>query len=65
MSQQSEDRTAVYRLRGEALDQETIIRQRGQIEEYLVEDGINFSEVELFWNLNHDGHFDFEMVFYA
>jgi len=54
---------AVYSVTGEAKDQETIVRQRQAIEEYVRESGEDFSRTELFWNLNEDGNFDFEIKF--
>lgn len=57
---------AQYVLPGEATDQETIIRLRKSIEEYVrEEEGINFSTTELFWEMNQDkGTFNFELHFF-
>jgi hypothetical protein len=56
----------VYKLSGEALDQETIIRLRPKMEDYVREDlGKTFRKTDLKWNMNDKNHFTFTMNFYA
>jgi hypothetical protein len=56
----------VYELSGEALDQETIVRLRPQIEQYVREDmGKKFSKTNLIWNMNEKKNFTFKIDFYA
>ena len=53
-----------YVLKGEALDQETIIRQRPWIEDYVRESlGKEFSKTKLTWNLMRNGNFKFRLDF--
>lgn len=54
-----------YHISGEALDQETIIRLRPQIEDYVKEEFFDFSSTELYWKLNDKGNFDYEIHFFV
>lgn len=59
-------RKPVYVVSGVAIDQETIIRQRPQIEDYVrVDFKKKFRKTNVKWNMNDDGHFDFRIEFYA
>jgi len=53
---------------GEAVDQETILRQRPEIEEYVKKTIGEFARTELYWNLKEEGvgdsPFVFELHFY-
>ena len=53
----------IHEVSGEALDQETIIRLRAKVEDF-VSDTITFSRTELFWSMNSDGLFDYVLKFY-
>lgn len=56
----------VYEVSGEAMDQETIIRLRPQMEDYVKNDlNKNFSKTKLEWNMNDKTHFNFTIRFYA
>lgn len=62
----SKNSRKVYELSGEALDQETIIRLRPQIEGYVRDDmGKKFSSTKLTWNMNDNRNFIFKIDFYA
>jgi hypothetical protein len=53
-------------INGTAIDQETIIRQRSCIEDYVRENsGKQFRKTNVKWNMNDQGHFDFTIEFYA
>ena len=53
-------------INGTAIDQETIIRQRSYIEDYVRENsGKQFRKTNVKWNMNDQGHFDFTIEFYA
>ena len=55
----------VYTVRGTALDQETIIRQRSMIEDYVKHDmKKKFRKTSVSWNMNDSGNFDFSIDFY-
>lgn len=50
---------------GTAIDQETIIRLRPQIENFFKDDlKKEFKKTNLEWNMNKDGHFWFTLYFY-
>lgn len=56
----------VYKISGEALDQETIIRLRPKMENYVREDlGKNFRKTSMKWNMNDSQNFTFTINFYA
>lgn len=56
----------VYTITGEAIDQETVIRQRPLIEDYVRENsGKKFRKTSIKWNMNDIGNFDFKIEFYA
>jgi hypothetical protein len=50
---------------GTALDQETIIKQRMQIEDYVRDNVIRFDRTELYWNRTDDGAFEFQLHFFV
>lgn len=59
-------RGTVYVLRGEAKDQETIIRQRSWYEDHVRENmGKVFSNTKMVWNMTKKGTFEFRLDFYA
>jgi len=55
----------VWILRGEAKDQETIIRQRPWYEDELRAMGKVFSKTKLHWSMNKKGNFSFSLECYA
>jgi len=56
----------VYEVSGEAMDQETIIRLRPQMEDYVKNDlKKKFSKTNLEWNMNDKSYFNFTLRFYA
>jgi hypothetical protein len=56
----------VYEVKGESLDQETIVRLRPQIEDYVKVDlNKKFRRTELHWDMRPNTHFDFTIKFYA
>lgn len=57
--------TLVYTVNGIAKDQETVVRQRKQYEEYAESLGIEFSSTKLMWQMCEDGTFEFELRFYG
>lgn len=60
------NRRPVLVITGEAIDQETIIRQRPQIEDYVRENmKTKFRKTKVFWDMNKKGYFDFSVEFYA
>ena len=63
MSQTS--KKVVHTLRGEAKDQETIIRQRSWYEDVLRDEGLIFNKTKLFWNRSKKGTFTFQLDCYA
>lgn len=54
----------VYTVSGEAMDQETIIRQRPLIEDYVRENVKSFRKTKVVWSMNEKGFFDFSVLFY-
>lgn len=59
-------RRPVHVINGTAVDQETIIRQRSYIEDYVRENsGKKFRKTNVKWNMNNQGNFDFTIEFYA
>lgn len=54
-----------YVLRGEAVDQETIIRQRSWYEDVVRDAGTKFRKTWLEWDMNKSGNFEFKLSFYA
>jgi len=66
MSTKHRSKRPVYTINGIALDQETIIRQRPLIEDYVRENsGKRFRKTSVKWNMNDSGTFDFNIEFYA
>lgn len=66
MRQKSTDSKIKYVLRGEAKDQETIVRLRPWCEDHVRErKGIKFDETKLTWNMNDKGNFNFKLVFHG
>lgn len=62
----SRESDKVYILRGEAKDQETIIRQRSWYEDYVRENmHKDFARTDLRWDMNKNGNFTFSLHFYA
>lgn len=57
----------VHKITGEAIDQETIVRLRPKMEDYVKVDlGKSFRKTDLKWNMNNDNnHFTFTLNFYA
>jgi hypothetical protein len=56
----------VYQVKGDAIDQETIIRLRPKMEDYVREDlSKTFKKTDLKWNMNEKGFFTFTLNFYA
>lgn len=49
---------------GEAKDQETILRQRPSIEEYIAETYGDIERTKLYWNMTEKGTFSFELHFW-
>jgi hypothetical protein len=49
---------------GEAKDQETIIRQRQHIEDFVTENISEFTRSKLYWNMTESGTFQFELHFW-
>jgi len=49
---------------GEAKDQETIIRQRSHIEEFIADTMGPFSKSKLYWDMTNRGTFHFELHFW-
>lgn len=59
-------RRPVTVINGEAIDQETIIRQRPLIEDYVRHDmKVKFRKTKVFWDMNNKGYFNFSIEFYA
>jgi len=59
-------RRPVYTIRGTTLDEETIIRQRSYIEDYVRENsGKKFRKTSLFWSIDKDGVSSFSIEFYG
>lgn len=66
MNTKRRNRKPVYTISGVALDQETIVRQRPWIEDYVRENsGKTFRKTFVKWNMNQEGNFDFTIEFYA
>lgn len=66
MSTKHRSKRPVYTIKGEALDQETIIRQRPIIEDYVRENsGKHFRKTFVKWDMNDKGNFNFSIEFYA
>lgn len=60
------DLNSKYMLDGTATDGEAIIRLRPTLEAYAREDeNIEYDFTKLFWNLNEQGSFDFELHFFS
>lgn len=65
MSTKRRNKKPVYTVKGVAIDQETIIRQRGMIEDYVRQDmRKKFRKTSVSWNMNDSGNFDFSIEFY-
>lgn len=62
---QTTKKPTVFVLRGEAKDQETIIRQRSWYEDELRAMGKVFSKTKLYWQMNKKGNFSFQLDCYA
>jgi hypothetical protein len=57
---------SVYQVSGEAKDQETILRLRAKMEDYVKTDlGKNFSTTSLRWNMMENQNFSFTLDFYV
>jgi hypothetical protein len=54
-----------YVLTGEALDQETIVKQRSWYEDHVREHITDFKETKLRWNMRKNGNFSFKLEFYG
>lgn len=66
MSTKRKGKKPVYVVRGVAFDQETVIRQRPLIEDYVrVDIGKKFRKTSVSWDMNKEGNFDFSVEFYA
>lgn len=66
MSTKRKTKKPMYVIRGEAIDQEAIIRQRPLIEDYVREDmHKKFRKTSVSWDMNKNGNFDFVVEFYA
>ena len=66
MSTKRKNKKPVYVVRGTAIDQEAIIRQRPLIEDYVKTDmHRRFRKTSVFWDMNKNGTFDFSVEFYA
>jgi hypothetical protein len=57
---------SVYQVSGEAKDQETILRLRAKMEDYVKTDlGKNFSTTSLRWDMMENQNFSFTLDFYV
>lgn len=66
MNTKRKNKRPVYTITGIAIDQETVVRQRPQIEDYVRENsGKHFRKTSVRWNMNKAGNFDFTIEFYA
>ena len=66
MSMKRKSKKPVYVVRGTAIDQEAIIRQRPLIEDHVRNEmRKRFRKTSVFWDMNKDGTFDFSVEFYA
>jgi len=66
MNMKRKTKRPVYIIKGEALDQETVIRQRPLIEDYVRTDLKKyFRKTNATWEMNTKGNFDFRIEFYA
>ena len=66
MNTKRRSRRPVHVINGTAIDQETIIRQRSYIEDYVRENsGKQFRKTNVKWNMNNQGNFYFTIEFYA
>lgn len=54
-----------YVLVGEAVDQETIIKQREWYEDHVRDNITDFSKTELKWNMRKNGNFSFKLKFFG
>lgn len=65
MSMKRKSRRSIYTVSGTAIDQETIIRQRPMIEDYVkVDMRKSFKKTSLSWDMNDKGNFNFTIDFY-
>lgn len=65
MSMKRKTRKSIYTVSGTAIDQETIIRQRSIIEDYVrVDMKKSFKKTSLSWDMNDKGNFNFRIDFY-
>jgi archaellum biogenesis ATPase FlaH len=60
-------KSIIHSVKGEALDQETVIRLRSKIENYIRDDmQVTFKYTKVIWNKNeHNDNFNFIINFYA
>jgi len=66
MSMKQRNKKTVYVVKGIALDQQTIDRQRPQIEDYVREDlKKKFRKTSVSWEVNKDKTLDFVIEFYG
>ena len=66
MSTKRWNKKPFYIIEGEALDQETIIRIRPQIEQYVRDDlKKHFKKTNITWDMNSKGNFNFKLEFYG
>lgn len=66
MNTKRKTKKPVYVIRGVAIDQEAIIRQRPMIEDYVRESmHKKFRKTSVNWDMNKEGNFDFTVEFYA
>lgn len=57
---------SVYQVSGEAKDQETILRLRAKMEDYVKTDlGKKFSTTSLRWDMMENQHFSFTLDFHV
>jgi hypothetical protein len=66
MNTKRKNKRPIYTITGEAIDQETIIRQRPMIEDFVRENTKkHFRKTSVKWNMNSKGNFNFTVEFYA
>ena len=66
MSMKRKSKKPIYVVRGTAIDQETIVRQRPLIEGHVRDEmRKKFRKTSISWDMNKDGTFDFSVEFYA
>ena len=66
MNMKRRTKKPVYIIKGEAIDQETIIRQRPIIEDYVRTDMKKFfKKTNMVWEVNEKENYNFRIEFYA